>query len=225
MPSSRRPRRAPARCPRSPRRRRRRRRRASRTRPSRGSPSSRRRRRRRRPRSGRPPRSRAAAPRRARPRTTSPLSMRVRMKFVVPFTMPSTRWTFVATSDSRSTLITGIAAQTRGLEAELDAGLRRGREELRARGARRAACSRVTTGLPARRSSSTYAAGRLEPAHHLGDERDRVVARIAAKSVVRTPSAVGKSRSRPGSRTSARTTRSRWPVARSMSSPPSDSSG
>ena len=38
--------------------------------------------------------------------------MRVRMKFVVPFTMPSTRWTFVTTSDSRNTLITGIAAHT-----------------------------------------------------------------------------------------------------------------
>jgi len=34
------------------------------------------------------------------------------MKLVVPFTIPSTRWTLVATSDSRSTLITGIAAQT-----------------------------------------------------------------------------------------------------------------
>ena len=38
--------------------------------------------------------------------------MRERMKFVVPLTMPRTRWTFVAMSDSRSTLTTGIAAQT-----------------------------------------------------------------------------------------------------------------
>ena len=38
--------------------------------------------------------------------------MRVRMKFVVPFTIPSTRWTREKDSDSRSTLITGIAAQT-----------------------------------------------------------------------------------------------------------------
>jgi hypothetical protein len=36
----------------------------------------------------------------------------VSTKFVVPFTMPRTRCTFVTTSDSRSTLITGIAAQT-----------------------------------------------------------------------------------------------------------------
>ena len=34
------------------------------------------------------------------------------MKLVVPLTIPSTRWTFVTTSASRSTLITGIAAQT-----------------------------------------------------------------------------------------------------------------
>src|SRR6202521_6426556 len=43
--------------------------------------------------------------------------------------------------------------------------------------------------------------------------------RIDAKSVVRTPSAAGKLRSFAGSRTSARTTRNRWPVARSISSP------
>ena len=88
------------------------RRRASRTRPSRGSPSSPPRPRRRRPRSDRPPRSRAAAPRRAPPRSRRPPPSRVRMKFVVPLTIPSIRWTFVTTSDSRSTLITGIAAQT-----------------------------------------------------------------------------------------------------------------
>ncbi len=41
-----------------------------------------------------------------------PFSISVRMKFVVPFTIPSTRWTFVATSDSRSTFTTGIAAHT-----------------------------------------------------------------------------------------------------------------
>src|SRR6266849_6202969 len=34
------------------------------------------------------------------------------MKFVVPFTIPSTRWTFETTSDSRRILTTGIAAQT-----------------------------------------------------------------------------------------------------------------
>ena len=41
-----------------------------------------------------------------------PASISVSMKLVVPLTIPSTRWTFVTTSDSRSTLITGIAAQT-----------------------------------------------------------------------------------------------------------------
>ena len=38
--------------------------------------------------------------------------MRERTKFVVPFTIPSTRCTFETTSDSRSTFTTGIAAQT-----------------------------------------------------------------------------------------------------------------
>ena len=103
---------APARAPRCPSTRPRRGRRATRRRLSRGSPSSPPRRRPRRRRSDRPPHSRAAAPRRAPPRRIAPLSIRVRMKFVVPLTMPSTRCTFVTTSDSRSTLITGIAAQT-----------------------------------------------------------------------------------------------------------------
>src|SRR5690242_18686296 len=43
--------------------------------------------------------------------------------------------------------------------------------------------------------------------------------RSVAKSVVNTPSAAGKERSLAGSRTSARTTRNRCPVARSISSP------
>ena len=86
--------------------------------------------------------ARAAAPRRARRRSVSPASIWVRMKFVVPFTIPSTRWTFVTTSASRSTLITGIAAQTLRLEAQLHAGARTRRRRARRRGARRAACSR-----------------------------------------------------------------------------------
>ena len=42
----------------------------------------------------------------------APCSISVSMKLVVPFTIPSTRWTFVTTSDSRSTLITGIVNGT-----------------------------------------------------------------------------------------------------------------
>ena len=45
-------------------------------------------------------------------RRSGPSPIAERMKFVVPLTIPSTRWTFVTTSDSRSTLITGIAAHT-----------------------------------------------------------------------------------------------------------------
>ena len=62
-----------------------------------------------------------------------------------------------------------------GLEAQLDAGLRRGREELGA-----AACQqllvRADDGLAGAQEVEHVAAGRLEPAHHLGHERDRVVA-------------------------------------------------
>ena len=76
------------------------------------------------------------------------------MKFVVPLTIPSTRWTFVTTSDSRSTLITGIAAQTDASKrsctpasaaAAKSSVLRRASSCLFA----------VTTGLPARSSSRT----------------------------------------------------------------------
>ena len=45
-------------------------------------------------------------------RSARPASISPRTKFVVPLTIPSTRWTFVTTSDSRRSLITGIAAQT-----------------------------------------------------------------------------------------------------------------
>jgi len=76
------------------------------------------------------------------------------MKLVVPLTIPSTRWTLVATSDSRSTLITGIAAQTEASKrswtpasdaAANSSALRRASSCLFA----------LTTGLPARRRSST----------------------------------------------------------------------
>ena len=80
--------------------------------------------------------------------------MRERTKFVVPLTMPRMRWTFSATSDSRSTLTTGTAAQT-------DASKRSWTPAADAI-AKRSAPSRATscllaetTGLPARRSSRT----------------------------------------------------------------------
>ena len=85
---------------------------------------------------------------------SAPASMRVRMKFVVPFTIPSTRCTFVTTSDSRSTLITGIAAHTDASKrswtppscaAANSSALRRASSCLFAE----------TTGLPARKSDKT----------------------------------------------------------------------
>jgi hypothetical protein len=76
------------------------------------------------------------------------------MKFVVPLTIPSTRWTFETTSDSRSTLITGIAAHT-------DAS-KRSCTPLSEAAAKRSALRRATsclfaetTGLPARSRSRT----------------------------------------------------------------------
>jgi hypothetical protein len=80
------------------------------------------------------------------------------MKFVVPLTIPSTRWTLVTTSDSRSTLITGIAAHTeaskRSWRPRRAAAAKSSRPA-----ARRAACS------PSRRSGPSRAArGRASPA-------------------------------------------------------------
>ena len=80
--------------------------------------------------------------------------MRERMKFVVPFTIPRIRWTFVAISDSRRTLTTGIAAQTdaskRSCTPAADA-VAKSSAPSRARSCLFA----DTTGLPARSSSRT----------------------------------------------------------------------
>ena len=63
-----------------------------------------------------------------------------------------------------------------GLEAELDAALRGGREELGA-AARDELLVRGHDGLPGPQQLEHVVARRLEPAHHLGDDRDlRVVA-------------------------------------------------
>ena len=80
---------------------------------SRGSPPSARRRSRRCRRSGRPRRSRARWRSRARPRGEAPVvSMRSRMKFVVPFTMPRMRSTRSPARLSRSGRMIGIAPPT-----------------------------------------------------------------------------------------------------------------
>ena len=104
------------------------------------------------------------------------------------------------------------------LEAQLHARVRRGGEELRPAPrdellVRRddvlaaAQAARARTRRPARRRPSPR-------------RRPRSTGRRAtsAMSVVSTPSSGGNSRSLSRSRTSALTTRSRWPVARSMSS-------
>src|SRR5438093_3057051 len=146
-----------------------------------------------------------------------PFSISVSMKLVVPFTIPSTRCTCVTTSDSRSTLITGIAAQTLASKRSCTPAAR----AVSNSSALRCATSclfAVTTGLPARSRSSTYSpVGSTPPITSATTAIDGSL-RISSKLVVSSPS-TGKSRCLSRSRTSARTIRSRWPVARSMSSP------
>ena len=91
------------------------------------------------------------------------------MKFVVPFTIPSTRCTFETTSDSRSTFTTGIAAHTdaskRSCTPAADAVANSSAPsraiELLVRG---------HDGLAGAEQLPHVLAGRVEPAHHLGDD-------------------------------------------------------
>ena len=113
--------------------------------------------------------------------------MRVRMKFVVPLTIPSTRWTFVTTSDSRSTLITGIAAHTDASKrsctpasaAAAKSSVLRRASELLVRGHDR---------LPGPQQLENVIARRRQAAHHLRDDRDRLV--VADHGEVRRQHAV-----------------------------------
>ena len=145
------------------------------------------------------------------------------MKFVVPFTIPITRCTLETTSDSRSTFTTGIAAQTDASNRSCTPAA----DAVANSSAPRRATSclfAVTTDLPARRSSNTYSPAGSSPPITSATTSTSGSSRTAAKSVVSTPSAAPKPRCFAGSRTSARTTRRRCPVARSISSPPSTSS-
>ena len=154
---------------------------------------------------------------------SSPCSICERMKFVVPLTIPSTRCTLVATSDSRSTLITGIAAHT---DASKRSWTPLSDAVAKSSAPRRATSClfALTTGLPARRRSRTYSPAGSRPPISSATRPISGSSRIDAKSVVRTPLSGTCSRSRAGSRTSALTIRSRCPVARSMSSALSASS-
>ena len=105
---------------------------------------------------------------------SAPASMRVRMKFVVPLTMPRMRWTVVTTSASRSTL-TRESPRRRGLEPELDAGVRGGAEELvPALGDE--LLVRGDDRLPRAQEAEHPVAGLVDAAHDLGDDGDRRVA-------------------------------------------------
>ena len=146
----------------------------------------------------------------------APPSISVRMKFVVPFTIPRTRWTFVATSASRSTLITGMAAQTLASKRSCTPA----REAAEKSSAPRRAMSCLlaeTTGFPASRRARTWSPAGSRPPITSATTAIDGSSRIAAKSLVSTPGGAVPVRSLSGSRTRARTTRSLSPVERSMS--------
>ena len=122
--------------------------------------------------------SASAKPRRCASASASsyvlPPSISVRMKLVVPLTIPRTRWTFVTTSDSRSTLITGIAAQTLASKRSCTPCAGRGGEELGAAPGDELLVGRDDA-LAAAQQLEHVGAGRLDAAHHLGDDGDRGV--------------------------------------------------
>src|SRR5581483_7107031 len=116
-----------------------------------------------------------------------------------------------------STLITGIAAQTlaskRSCTPAADAAANSSAPR------RATSCLlAVTTCLPRESSSSTCGPAGSRPPITSATTSIPGSSAIAAKSSVSTPSAGRCARSFPASRTSAFVTRSRWPVARSMSS-------
>ena len=85
------------------------------------------------------------------------------------------RCTFSATSDSRSTFTTGTAAQTEASKRSWTPAVGRDGEEIRAL-ARHELLVRRDDRLARAQKLSNVAAGRVDPAHHLGDDVDaRVV--------------------------------------------------
>ena len=115
------------------------------------------------------------------------------MKFVVPLTIPRTRWTFVAIERLAQHLDDGDRRAHGCLEAQLHAGLRRGREEVGAL-ARDELLVRGHDRLAGAEQLADVAARRLEPAHHLRDDVDRRV--VADRREVGRQHAVG-GRERP----------------------------
>src|SRR6478735_12033767 len=144
------------------------------------------------------------------------------MKFVVPLTIPSTRCTFVTTSDSRRTLITGIAAHTEASKRSCTPPAAAASNSSAPRRATSCLLA-VTTGRPERSSPRTWSPAGSTPPMTSATTWIDGSSRIVAKSSVSTPGAGACARSLPASRTSACVTRRRWPVARSISSAESSS--
>ena len=100
------------------------------------------------------------------------------MKLVVPLTMPMTSRTPAASIDSRSTLTTGIAAQTEASKrswAPWRSAMPHSSSPWRA-----SSCLLAeTTEMPRLEQLGDVAARRIDAAHHLGDDGDaRVVAQL-----------------------------------------------
>ena len=96
------------------------------------------------------------------------------MKFVVPLTMPSMRWTPLTIIDSRSTLITGIAAHT--LASKRSCTPCASAAPKSSSPCRASSCLLAeTTDLPGLEEREHVLAGRLDAAHDLGHDRDRRV--------------------------------------------------
>ena len=131
--------------------------------------------------------------------------------------MPSTPSTSLAIIDSRSTLTTGIAAHTRGLEAQLHAVALGRREELLAVAGQQLLV-RGDHGLAGLEQLQQVARVGSTPPMTSATTRTSGSSRMAAKSSVSTPGAAPRSRAR--SRTSARRTSTGCPATRAMSSRP-----
>ena len=122
--------------------------------------------------------SASAYPRRCASASASPYerppSIAPRMKFVVPLTMPSTRWTLVTTSASRKHLDHGDRSADGGLEAKLHPARCRCLEELRAAPGEELLVGRDDR-APRAEQLEHVAARRIDASHHLRHEPDRAI--------------------------------------------------
>ena len=141
------------------------------------------------------------------------------MKFVVPLTIPSDAVDVRHDERLPEHLDHRDRRADRRLEPELATGVGRRREELRA-ASRDELLVRRDDRAARLEQREDVAAGGVEPAHHLGDEPDRRVVEDLRDVGRQDAGARVEARARsPGRERARATTRSRCPVARSISSP------